>query len=168
MWPLKVHGLSFGKVLRCFYEYPDLALDLVFSELDVLVQLLPIDVAHDEQVDEAGVLAAGVVIEDIDCFDVSQLFFNVFYDLIYAQGFFDDGMDLGKEGMLGVSPKEYGAAVLLLGQVPGPAQAVQLGLDGAWGHLELGSQLPEVAGDVGIQKELKEQLNAGFGGKEFA
>lgn len=69
--------------------------------------------------------------------------------------------------MAGVGPEEERAALLLLFEIAGLGQAIELFLDGVGGDGEFRGQLPQIAGDVGVEEELQEKLDASLGGEKL-
>ncbi len=146
---------------------PQFAPDLFLGDAYILPQPVGLDLADDEQVDEARILAQGVIIQDEHRVHVTQVRTDFLDDPVDAQALFDDGMQLRKNGVAGVGPEEEGAALFLLFEVAGLSQAIELFLDGVGGDGEFRGQLPQIAGDVGVEEELQEKLDACLGGEKL-
>ena len=69
--------------------------------------------------------------------------------------------------MARVGSEENGAALFLFFQIPGFGQTIEFFFDGVGGDGEFRGQLPEIAGDVGVEKELEEELDSCLGCEEL-
>jgi len=126
-----------------------------------------VHVAHHQHVDEPGVLAQGVVVQDVHRLHLAELGHDLLDDPVDADVLADDGVDLREEGMAGVGLVVDAAALLALVQIAGGGQAVQLLLDGVGRGPELLGQLPQIAGNLGIQEQLEQQLDARARGEQL-
>jgi hypothetical protein len=69
--------------------------------------------------------------------------------------------------MSGVGSEENRASFFLFFKIPGFGQAIEFFLDRVGGDGEFRGQLPEIAGDVGVEKELEEELDSCLGCEEL-
>ena len=66
-------------------QVPDFAVDVPFGFPGQVVQVIIVDVSHQQQVDDAGVLACGVIIQQIGLFQMAQPGDDAVDDLVHAQ-----------------------------------------------------------------------------------
>ena len=91
-----------------------------------------IDIADQDQIDDAGILAFGVIIDQECLLQSAQPFDDGFQNLVHAQGLDDHGVEFGKDGVVLVGGKEDLPAVLFAYQQVGGGELIQFLLDMAW------------------------------------
>ena len=126
----------------------------IFFRLSFEVQQIPlVDIADKDQVDNAGILTFGVIINQDGLLQPAQPFDYRLQDLVHAQGLDDHGVEFGKDGVILVGGKQDLPAVLSAHQQVGGGELVEFLLDMAWRGAEFIGQFAQVGIPVGVEEE---------------
>lgn len=125
-----------------------------------------VDVPHKDQIDEPCVSAPGDVTSEIYSPQIAQPFGNPLYDDVQAKVFLHDAVDLIIQRMFGVHFEQFAVPLLLGPEHVGFFETVELKPDRVGGLTELTFQSAKMGRVVRVEKELQQELDAGFGSDE--
>ena len=136
--------------------------DVFFGLADQVGKIVLVDVADQDQIDDAGILAFGVIPHQVSFFQVAQPSDDGFQDAIHAQGFPDHGVQFGEQGVLPVGAVEDLPAVLFAGEKAGLVQLPQFLPDLAGRGVELFGKFAQIGVSFRVEKEAHQDVDAGF------
>ena len=159
-------GSEFGKFVFCYGDRSDLAFDVALGFLGQIVEVVGVDIAHQHKVDDARVLALGVVVDEIGPLQVAQAGDDALDHLVDAHHLAHHGHQLGKEGVVRVGRVEHLAPVAAATQQLRTRELVELFAHRVGGNLEFAGQFAQVGLGQRVQEQPDQQFDTGLGPDE--
>ena len=155
-----------GQFVGAIDDVADLAVDEAFGFSDEVDQVVFVDVASEEQIDDGAVETIGELADEVDFADLSEAFDDRIYDRVEADVFDQDVVDLLKERVVGVGLEVFFIAFGIGFEHPGFFEAVEFLADGVGGVSEFGFQSAEVRAGAAVEEELQQEFDPRFGRDE--
>jgi hypothetical protein len=109
-----------------------------------------IDMSDQKEVHDSRVSTFGIIINEISAIEFSQSVDNTIDDLVHPDYFADDGLQLGKERMLGIGRIIDNSAKLKRIEQPCLRELVELFSDRVGRDTKLGSQSAQIGTGFGV------------------
>jgi len=123
-------------------------------------------IGHYDHADVGAIHAFCQVAFEKDLIGVSQVADDFFDDLVHANIFAHEALNVVEDGVEGVHLKYFSLAFGVCDYESGFFEAVQLEPDGIGAFAQLGGKTSEMPSVVAVQEELQHQFDAGFRGDE--
>lgn len=159
-------GFELFEFLTSEYQGADLATDISFSFPAQVIQVVLVDMANQQQVDDAGVPPGGVVVDEIRFLQVSQAVEDAFDHLVHAEGLLDHGVQFRKERVLLIRPVEDLASGLFMADELGIDHLSQFFPNPVGRNPELRRQFPQIGRGRRIEKKPRQEPDARLGGDD--
>ena len=125
-----------------------------------MIKALP----YQHQFDGAGVDAFGEAPGEVSALQVADLAGDLVDDLVDANGFLQDALDVGKQGVGNVGAVKFFALMRGAGDHARLHQPAQLLADGVVALPEVALHFTEMALGTAVQEQFQEELDTGFRG----
>ena len=155
-----------GQFVGAIDDVADLAVDEAFGFSDEVDQVVFVDVASEEQIDDGAVETIGELADEVDFADLSETFDDRIYDRVEADVFDQDVVDLLEERVVGVGLEVFLVAFGISLEHAGFFEAVEFLADGVGGVSEFGFQSAEVRAGAAVEEELQQEFDPRFGRDE--
>ena len=125
--------------------------------------MIRIDISNQHQVDDAGILSLGIVVDQIGPLQIAQAGDDAVDDLVDAEHLGYHRFEFGKKGMIRIGPVVNPSALFFGLEQVRAGQLVELLADGVGGDAELLGQLAQVGAGVRVEKKPHQELDPGLG-----
>jgi len=141
-------------------ERSDFLLNVPFCFCSGVHQVALVDVADEDQVNDACVFTLRVIVDQESLFQAPQALDNRFQNLIHAQGFFNHRRKFAGQGMFLVGGTKKLSPLLVADQGFGLAQLIKFIFDLAGGRLKIIGQFTQVGCPIGVKEETHQNFDA--------
>ena len=152
--------------LLIVHQVSDFAMNDFFHFGAEFEQEHAIDLSDEDQVDYLAVDTPGEITYQVHALQFAEAMNDVFNDLIEADVFAYDAVNLRKKRVLSVCLKDFFIAFAAGGKQTGVFQPIEFQSDSIARFPELTFQAAQVGSRVAVQEELQQEFDPRFGGNE--
>lgn len=125
--------------------------------------MIIVDIPNEEEIDDAGVLALGVVIDEEGFLHITESADNAVDDAVDPHDLADHGLELREQRVFRIGRVIDLPPVLLGFQEVSFGQLVQLFTYRVRGDMEFGGELAKIGTRLRVEEEAHQELDSGFG-----